>query len=74
MQYFDAIAKVIADRTGYDVESIAPDSSFKELGIDSLDTVEMLMELEDIVGFQIDLDKATGTVQELDQYMQSISK
>lgn len=45
--YFDAIAKVISDRTGCDISAVKPESTFVELGIDSLDTVELLMNLED---------------------------
>ena len=45
--YFEAIAKVIADRVGCEVSAVKPESTFTELGIDSLDTVELLMNLED---------------------------
>lgn len=48
--YFNAIAKVISDRTGCDVSAVKPESTFTELGIDSLDTVELLMNLEDELG------------------------
>lgn len=51
--YFNAIAKVISDRTGCDVFAVKPDSTFTELGIDSLDTVELLMNLEDELGMEI---------------------
>ena len=44
--YFDAIAKIVAERTGCDVADLRPDSKFSELGIDSLDTVELIMEFE----------------------------
>lgn len=43
--YFNAIAKVISDRTGCDVSAVKPENTFTELGIDSLDTVELLMNL-----------------------------
>ena len=41
---FNAIAELIADRNDCDVSEITPDSRFEDLGIDSLDTVEMLMD------------------------------
>ena len=62
---FQAIAELIADRNEIDVKSITPESSFAELGIDSLDTVEMLMELEDRIGAEIELDEKVETVGEL---------
>ena len=45
--YFEAIAKIVSERTGVDVAAIKPESKFAELGIDSLDTVELLMNLEE---------------------------
>ena len=62
---FQAIAELIADRNEIDAESITPETSFAELGIDSLDTVEMLMDLEDRIGAEIELDEKVETVGEL---------
>ena len=69
--YFDAIAKLISERTGCDAASIKPESRFADLGIDSLDTVELLMNLEDIIGMEIELEQKVETVGELDRYIQS---
>lgn len=69
--YFEAIAKVISERTGCDVSSVKPESTFTELGIDSLDTVELLMNLEDMLGIEIELDQAVATVGDLDKFIQS---
>ena len=41
--YFDSIARIIAERTGCGISAVKPESTFTELGIDSLDTVELLM-------------------------------
>ena len=69
--YFDAIAKIVAERTGCDVADIRPDSKFSELGIDSLDTVELLMNLEDEIAIEIELDHKVETIDDLDQFIQS---
>lgn len=68
--YFETIAKVIAERTGKSVDSITPESTFVNLGIDSLDTVELLMVLEDEVGFEIELNEKVTTIAELDAFIQ----
>ncbi len=70
--YFDVIAKVIAERTGCEVSDIKPESTFEELGIDSLDTVELLMNLEDEIGIEIELEEKVATVDDLDKYIQKI--
>ena len=38
---FNAIAELIAERNDCDVSEITMDTNFQEIGIDSLDTVEM---------------------------------
>ena len=59
------IANIIADRTGCDPKSVKLESTFVELGIDSLDTVELLMNLEDATGVSIELTQKIETVGEL---------
>ncbi len=68
--YFDIIAKIISERTGCDVETVKPESTFSELGIDSLDTVELLMNLEDEIGVEIELDEKVETIDDLDKFIQ----
>ena len=41
------------------------------MGIDSLDTVELLMNLEDEIGIEIDLDQKVETIDDLDRFIQS---
>ena len=50
---FETIAKLIAERTDCDVAEIKPESRFEELGIDSLDTMEVLIKLEGEIGHEI---------------------
>lgn len=69
--YFDTIAKIIAERTGCDVSIIKPESTFAELGVDSLDTVELLMKMEDEIGIEMELDQKVETVDDLDKFIQS---
>jgi acyl carrier protein len=68
---FEAIAELIAERNDCDVSEITMDTNFKDVGIDSLDTVEMLMNLEDKIGKEIELDQKVETVGELVAYIES---
>ena len=70
--YFDAIAKIVSERTGCDVFAVKPESKFSELGIDSLDVVELLMNLEDEIGMEIELDQKVETIHELDKFIQNL--
>ena len=62
MMYFNAIAKVISDRTGCDISAVKPESTFTELGIDSLDELGMEIEMG---------DRVVKTVDDLDKLIQS---
>lgn len=64
-EVFKAISEIVADRTDTAVEDIKNESTFKDLGIDSLDTVEVLMELEDKLGTSIELNQKIETVGDL---------
>lgn len=70
MNIFEAIAALIAERNDCEVSEIKAESSFADLGIDSLDTVEMLMNLEDKIGREIELEEKVETVGELARYIE----
>lgn len=71
---FEAVAKLIAERNDCDVSTITMESSFKDLGIDSLDTVEMLMSLEDDIGKEIELDQKVETIGDLVRFIEEKCK
>ena len=53
-----------------DPSEITPDSTFESLGIDSLDIVEMIMDLETDLGIELDLeDQKITTFQELADFI-----
>ena len=68
---FETIAKVISERTGCYVADVKMESTFSQLGIDSLDTVELLMNLEDEIGIEIELDQKVETVSDLVKFIES---
>ena len=53
-------------------EDINPESTFESLGIDSLDVVEMIMDLETELGVELDMeDQKISTFQELADFIDS---
>ena len=68
---FEAIAELVAERVEKDVPEITMESNFRDLGIDSLDTVELLMNLEDKLGIEIELDQKVETVGDLVAFIES---
>ena len=59
---FEKIAAIIADYKDIDVSAITPESTFADLGVDSLDTVELIMSFEDEFGISIEMNEALKTV------------
>ena len=54
MSTFDKIKEVIIDKLGVDEDTIKTDANFvNDLGADSLDTVELIMEFEEEFGIEI---------------------
>jgi acyl carrier protein len=54
MSTFDKVKEVIIDKLGVDEDAINSDAHFvNDLGADSLDTVELIMELEEEFGIEI---------------------
>ena len=50
----EKVKEIIADRLGVDPDEVTPDASFiEDLGADSLDTVELVMALEEEFGIEI---------------------
>ncbi|MEE9162087.1 MAG: acyl carrier protein [Candidatus Neomarinimicrobiota bacterium] len=55
----DKISDVIADKLGVEPSKITPEAKFVEdLGADSLDTVELIMQLEDEFNIEIPDEEA----------------
>ena len=54
MSTFDKVKEVIIDKLGVEENAINKDAHFvNDLGADSLDTVELIMELEEEFGIEI---------------------
>lgn len=68
---FEAVAKVIAERTDCAVKDVKLESTFKDLNIDSLDTVELLMNLEDELNIEIELTEKVETVGDLVKFIET---
>ena len=69
---FEKLAKFAAKQLDLDIDSITPESTFESLGIDSLDVVEMIMDLESELGVELDMeDQKIATFQELADFIES---
>ena len=69
---YEKLVSYAAQQLELDPAEITPDSSFESLGIDSLDIVEMIMDLESELGVELDLeDQKISTFGELAEFVDS---
>ena len=69
---YEKLVKYAAKQLEIDASEIRPDSTFESLGIDSLDIVEMIMDLESELGVELDMeDQKITTFQELAEFVES---
>ena len=69
---FEKLAKYASKQLELDIDEITPDSTFESLGIDSLDVVEMIMDLESELGVELELeDEDIATFGDLAKFIES---
>ena len=69
---FEKLVSYAAKQLELDPSEITPDSTFESLGIDSLDIVEMIMDLESELGIELEIeDQKIATFQELADFIES---
>ena len=69
---YNKLVNYAAKQLELDVSEITPDSTFESLGIDSLDIVEMIMDLETELGVELEIeDQKIATFQELADFIES---
>lgn len=69
---YEKLVNYAARQLELDASEIRPESTFESLGIDSLDIVEMIMDLESELGIELDMeDQKIATFQELADFVES---
>lgn len=62
---FEKVTEMLAEHLSIDAATITRETTFESLGVDSLDTVEMVMDLEESLDMELELEKKVETVGEL---------
>ncbi|MDD2218279.1 MAG: acyl carrier protein [Eubacteriales bacterium] len=62
MTTFDKVVELLVDAKDCEKDSIKLESTWADLSLDSLDTVELVMNLEDEFGIQLEMNESLKTV------------
>ena len=69
---YEKLVSYAAKQLELNPDEISPESTFESLGIDSLDIVEMIMDLETELGVELEIeDQKISTFKELADFIES---
>ena len=70
---FDRVKEIIVDELGVDAEAVTIDSTLEDLGADSLDAVELIMQIEEEFEVEIPDEVASNmkTVKDIVDYIEA---
>ena len=69
---YEKLVSYAAKQLELNPDEITPESTFESLGVDSLDIVEMIMDLETELGVELEMeDQKIATFGELAQFIES---
>ena len=68
---FEKIVSYLSRQLDIPAEDISRDTTFESLHLDSLDTVEMIMDLDEDLGVDLELEDKLNTVGELVDYIEA---
>ncbi|MCI8332567.1 MAG: acyl carrier protein [Clostridiales bacterium] len=72
MMVLNKVKEMLAEKLGLSVDEITVESKFSDLGLDSLDTAEMLMNLEAEFGVSLEVDASLNTVGAIVEKLESL--
>lgn len=68
---FEKIKGVIVEQLGIDESEVKLETSFEDLGVDSLDLFQIIIELEEAFGIQIEDAESIKTVEDAVKYVEA---
>lgn len=65
MTTFDKVAKILAEYKDVDAAGITPETNLRDLELDSLDMVELVMNMEEAFNMAIDMEEELHQVKDI---------
>jgi acyl carrier protein len=70
----EKITQILREYKSDDALEVTESSTFEDIGLDSLDMVELVMELEDQLGVKIEMDNTIKDIKALIQIVENAPK
>lgn len=67
----ETVVNIVAEYLGKDASEISTTDTFKEIGLDSLDIMELVMQIEDETDCKIELSQEINNVDKLCEYIEN---
>lgn len=67
----EKLIAIVAEYLGKETLEIEADTTFEDLGLDSLDIAELVMQVEDELGVEIELNAELNNIDKLVDYLES---
>lgn len=67
---FEKIKEIIVNQLGVEEEEVTMETSFQDLGVDSLDLFQIIIELEEAFNIQIEDAESIKTVEDAVKYIE----
>ncbi|MBQ8383090.1 MAG: acyl carrier protein [Clostridia bacterium] len=67
----EKLIAIIAEYLGKDASEIEADATFEDLGLDSLDIAELVMQIEDELSVTIELNAELNNIDKLVEYIEN---
>lgn len=68
---FDKIKEILMDFNDFNEDDLTKDKAFSDLGLDSLDVVDLVMKIEEEFGVSIQLSESLRTLGDVAGYIES---
>ena len=62
---YEKVIGILRDYKDIDADNIGPETSFDDMGMDSLDRVELIMSFEEAFDIQIEMNESIRRIQDL---------
>jgi len=70
----EKIKKIMVEYRDFDPDTITKESTFNDLGLDSLDTVDLVMQIEEEFGIEIPMDGKFKVVGDIIDFIDNAKK